>query len=113
MFSQAIRAARGDSEAVEEASEAGVSAGAGAGAPNPNDDDDNKNKKEYKEKIKVKGKQKDNIPDRFKGEKPYKGESGKDAAKRILKKYGEYNPRHTGPKSAFNQLKKYFDTHFK
>ena len=110
MFNQAIRAARGDSEAVEEASGAGVSAGAGVGAPNPNDD---KNKKEYKEKIKVKGKQKDDIPDRFRGERPYKGESGKDAAKRILKEYGEYDSKNTGPDSNFNKLKKYFDTHFK
>lgn len=67
---------------------------------------------EYKTKKKVKGKQKDDIPNRFKGEKPYKGESGKDAAKRVLEEYGEYDPRDTGPGSDFNKLKKYFDTHF-
>ena len=68
--------------------------------------------KEYKQKKKVKGKQKDDIPDRFKGERPYKGESGKDAAKRVLQEHGEYNPKDTGPRSDFNRLKKYFDTHF-
>lgn len=60
----------------------------------------------------MKGKQKDDIADRFKGEKPYKGESGKDAAKRVLQEHGEYDPKRTGPGTDFNQLKKYFDTHF-
>ena len=69
-------------------------------------------KVEYKTKKKVKGKQKDDIPDRFKGEKPFKGESGKEAAKRVLEKRGEYDPKDTGPRSNFNKLKKYFDTHF-
>ncbi|SHL04534.1 hypothetical protein, partial [Desulforamulus aeronauticus] len=68
--------------------------------------------KEYKTKKKVKGKQKDDIPDRFKGEKPYKGEAGKETAKRVLEKYGEWNPNRTGPGTDFNKLKKYFDTHF-
>ena len=37
---------------------------------------------------------------------------GKEAAKRVLQEYGEYDPDNTGPKSDFNQLKKFFDTHF-
>ena len=38
--------------------------------------------------------------------------SGKEAAKRVLQEYGEYNPKDTGSGSDFNQLKKYFDQHF-
>ncbi len=68
---------------------------------------------EYKTKKKAKkGKEKDDIPDRFKGEKPYKGESGKEAAKRIMQKFGEYDPKKTGAGSDFSKLKKYFDTYF-
>jgi len=66
----------------------------------------------YKQKIQVKGKQKTDIPDRFKGEKPFAGESGKKAAERVLKNYSEYDPKRTGPGTDFNKLKKYFDTHF-
>lgn len=54
---------------------------------------DSETGREYKKKKQVKGKQKDDIPERFRGEKPYKGESGKEAAKRVLEKYGEYNPK--------------------
>ncbi|MCD6631654.1 hypothetical protein LSG16_02235 [Lactococcus cremoris] len=68
---------------------------------------------QYKDKIKVKGKQKDDIPERFRGEKPLKGELGKDAAERVLKKFKEWNPKNTKGQSLFSQLKKYFDTHFK
>lgn len=67
---------------------------------------------DYKTKKKVEGKQKDDIPERFKGEKPLVGESGKDAAKRVLEEFGEYDPGRTGPGSDYNKLKKYFDTHF-
>ena len=73
---------------------------------------DGEAEREFKTKKKVNGKQKDDIPERFRSEKPYKGESGKQAAKRVLEKYGEYDPKDTGPKSDFNRLKKYFDTHF-
>ena len=73
---------------------------------------DSETGREYKKKKQVKGKHKDDIPERFRGEKPYKGESGKEAAKRVLEKYGEYDPEETGPGSNFNKLKKYFDTHF-
>ncbi len=73
---------------------------------------DSETGREYKKKKQVKGKQKDDIPERFRGEKPYKGESGKEAAKRVLEKYGEYDPKETGPGSDFSKLKKYFDTHF-
>jgi hypothetical protein len=38
--------------------------------------------------------------------------AGKEAAKRVLQEYGGYDPDNTGPKSDFNQLKKFFDTHF-
>lgn len=41
----------------------------------------------------------------FRGEKPYKGVSGKEAAKRVLEKYGEYDPEKTGPGSDFSKLK--------
>ena len=45
-------------------------------------------KGEFKTKISPKGgKKKDDIPDRFRGERPYKGESGKDAARHVLEKY--------------------------
>lgn len=67
---------------------------------------------EYKTPKKINGKPKNNIPDRFRGERPKKGESGKQAAKRILQERGEYDPKDTGPGSDFNKLKKYFDTHF-
>lgn len=74
---------------------------------------DSETGREYKKKKQVKGKPKDDIPECFRGEKPYKGESGKEAAKRVLEKYGEYDPEETGPGSDFSKLKKYFDTHFK
>ncbi len=45
--------------------------------------DDVLNQRYYE--AKDKGKKKDDIPDRFKEEKSYKGESGKDTAKRVLK----------------------------
>ena len=68
---------------------------------------------EYKEKINIKGKKpKDDIPERFRGERPLKGESGKEAAKRVLQKHGEYNPNETKGSTLFSQLKKYFDQHF-
>ncbi len=72
-----------------------------------------KSQPQYKEKVKVKGKQKDDIPERFRDEKPLKGESGKDAAERVLKKFKEWNPKDTKGQSLFSKLKKYFDTHFK
>ena len=36
------------------------------------------------------------IRDRYKGRYPYKGEAGKDAAKRIMEELGEYDPKDTG-----------------
>lgn len=47
--------------------------------------------------IGTKRKQKDDISNR------YKGESGKDAAKRVRQKLGEYNSKDTEPGSFFNQ----------
>ena len=85
MFSQAIRAARGDSEAVEEASGAGASAGASAGAPNSNDDENNKedrerskapkNNKEADKAAKDLGYEKTN--ERSSGQRVYKNKKGK------------------------------------
>ena len=47
------------------------------------------------------------IPSWAKGQKPMKGESGKDFAKRICdEKYGEGNYP-IGPGSEYNQIKKY------
>lgn len=40
------------------------------------------------------------------------GERSHIRVKRILQEYGEYDPKRTGPGTVFNQLKKYFDTHF-
>ena len=49
------------------------------------------------------------IPSWAKGQKPMKGESGKDFAKRICdEKYGEGNYP-IGPGSEYNQIKKYGD----
>ncbi len=68
---------------------------------------------EYKEKINIKGKKpKDDIPERFRGGRPLKGESGKEAAKRVLRKHGEYNPNETKGSTLFSQLKQYFDQLF-
>ena len=53
----------------------------------------------------MKGKQKADIPERFRGEKPYKGESGKEASKRVLEKYGEYDPKKQGLVRIFVSLK--------
>lgn len=85
----------------------------GTGESGKETGDSKTGEREYKKKKNIKGKKpKDNIADRFKGQKPFKGESGKEAAKRVLQEYGEYDPDDTGPKSDFNQLKKFFDTHF-
>ena len=53
----------------------------------------------------------DDIPDRYK-QVPYRNETGKSFAQRVLKSFGEYDPEDTGPGSFFNQLKKYADREF-
>ncbi|MCD8214601.1 MAG: RHS repeat-associated core domain-containing protein, partial [Clostridiales bacterium] len=59
-------------------------------------------KQSHKEKA-------DDIPSWAKGKEPKKGESGKDYAKRVMdEQYGEGN-YDKGPKSEYNQLKKYGD----
>lgn len=53
-----------------------------------------------------------NSPSWAKGEKPFKGENGKNFAKRLMdKKYGEGNYK-TGPKSEYNQIQKWGDRSF-
>ena len=53
------------------------------------------------------------VPRWAKGEKPFVGESGRDAAKRLLdEKYGPGQWKDTGPASEYNQLKKFFDRSF-
>ena len=50
-----------------------------------------------------------NAPSWAKGERPYKNESGRDFAKRLLdEKYGKGNYR-KGPKSEYNKIKKWGD----
>lgn len=45
--------------------------------------------------------------------RPFVGESGKDFARRLLdKRYGEGNWSGTGPRSEYNQIKKYGDRGF-
>ncbi|MWK59987.1 RHS repeat protein, partial [Pseudomonas otitidis] len=52
------------------------------------------------------------IPSWARGERPYKGEPGKDFAKRLMdKKYGEGNWS-DGPGSEYNQIKKWGDRSF-
>ncbi len=52
------------------------------------------------------------VPSWSKGNKPFKGESGKDYAKRLLdEKYGSGNYE-TGPNSEFNKIKKWGDRAF-
>ena len=64
--------------------------------------------KEYKIPKSGTGKATD-IPSRFKGERPYINESGKDFAKRLCDEaFGKGN-YDTGPKSDYNRLKKYGD----
>ena len=69
--------------------------------------------KEYK--IPKSGTEKEkatDIPSRFKGERPYINESGKDFAKRLCDEaFGKGN-YDTGPKSDYNRLKKYGDRAF-
>jgi RHS repeat-associated protein len=73
----------------------------------------NNSKPEYKKTKSGSKKEKaTDIPSWAKGERPYVKESGKDFAKRLCdEKFGEgkYN---TGPKSEYNQLKKYGDRAF-
>ena len=57
----------------------------GTGESGKETGDSKTGEREYKKKKNIKGKKpKDNIADRFKGQKPFKGESGKEAAKRVL-----------------------------
>ena len=69
--------------------------------------------KEYKIPKSGTGKEKaTDIPSRFKGERPYINESGKDFAKRLCDEaFGKGN-YDTGPKSDYNRLKKYGDRAF-
>ncbi len=69
--------------------------------------------KEYKIPKSRTGKEKaTDIPSRFKGERPYINESGKDFAKRLCDEaFGKGN-YDTGPKSDYNRLKKYGDRAF-
>lgn len=69
--------------------------------------------KEYKVPKSGSGKEKaKDIPSRFKGEKTFVNESGKDFAKRLLDAdLGEGNWK-PGTGSEFNQLKKYGDRGF-
>ena len=66
--------------------------------------------KEYKIPKSGTGKEKaTDIPSRFKGERPYINESGKDFAKRLCDEaFGKGN-YDTGPKFDYNRLKKYGD----
>ena len=68
---------------------------------------------EYKIPKSGTGKEKaTDIPSRFKGERPYINESGKDFAKRLCDEaFGKGN-YDTGPKSDYNRLKKYGDRAF-
>ena len=69
--------------------------------------------KEYKIPKSGTGKEKaTDIPSRFKGERPYINESGKDFAKRLCDEaFGKGN-YDTGPNSDYNRLKKYGDRAF-
>ena len=69
--------------------------------------------KEYKIPKSGTGKEKAiDIPSRFKGERPYINESGKDFAKRLCDEaFGKGN-YDTVPKSNYNRLKKYGDRAF-
>ncbi len=69
--------------------------------------------KQYKIPKSGTGKEKaTDIPSRFKGQRPYVNESGKQFATRLCDEaFGKGNYE-TGPKSAFNQLKKYGDRAF-
>ena len=72
------------------------------------DGEQNKDYKKPKPKISDKEGAK-NAPSWAKGDRPYKHESGKDFAKRLMdEKYGIGNYR-PGPKSEFNQIKKWGD----
>ena len=54
-----------------------------------------------------------NVPSWARGERPYVGENGKEFAKRLCDaKYGAEN-YNTGPKEAYNQIKKWGDRSFK
>ncbi len=73
-----------------------------------------KNKIEFKKpKPNISGKEgaKD-VPSWAKGNRPYKYESGKDFAKRLLdERYGKIRHK-TGPRSDFNRIKKWGDRAF-
>ena len=68
-------------------------------------------KTEYKNPVSGKTAAND-APSWAKGNRPYKGESGKDFAKRLMdEKYGAGNYR-TGPSSEYNKIKKWGDRGF-
>lgn len=77
------------------------------------DSNDGTSEREYKKPKSGTGKEKaSDIPSWARGERPYKDESGKDFAKRLLdKKYGKDNYK-TGPNSEYNKLKKWGDRGF-
>ena len=69
--------------------------------------------KSYKVPVSGSGKEKATDIPRFKGERPFVGESGKDFAKRLCDEAFGKNNYKTGPGSDFNRLKKYGDRAFK
>lgn len=71
-------------------------------------------KTEYKKTISGSSKKKaTDVPSWAKGHAPFKGESGKDFAKRLCdEKFGVGNYP-TGPKSDYNKIKKWGDRNFK
>lgn len=69
---------------------------------------------EYKKPKSGSGKEKANNPPSWvKGKRPFKGESGKDFAKRMMEeKYGKNADYNTGADSEYNKIKKYGDRAF-
>lgn len=110
VFVLTLQGDTGPKKAVEAATAASTSTPA---LPDPNDDHNNKNKEFKKRKSNQSHKEaKDDVPDWAKGNKPYKGENGRDFAKRLLdEKYGKINHKQA-PKSDFNRIKKWGDSAF-
>lgn len=78
------------------------------------DEEDDKQKKEFKKpkpKISDKEGAKD-VPDWAKGNRPYKDESGKDFAQRLIEEKYDKTDYNTGPGSEFSRIKKWGDRSF-
>jgi hypothetical protein len=78
--------------------------------------DDNSGEREYKTPISGESAKKasKDAPSWAKGKKPFKNESGKDFAERLLNDhYGKGNWSEKGPRSEHNKIKKYGDRAFK